>query len=241
LKDGLEAIRACDLNTAPARIRWARVPAADWAESWKRHFPPLQIAGRLLVRPSWSRVRPKRGQVEVVLDPGLSFGTGQHPTTAFCLEEVARWSASVENREAGMLDVGTGSGVLAIAAARLGCGPVSAFDYDAEAVAVARENAERNGVRDQIRFSRRDVADLPVEPRRRWGLVCANLTSDLLLRHAGTLWNHVRPGGRLVLAGILKEEFGAVQERFVGLGARLSRSRIGKEWRSGSFSRAAES
>ena len=116
----------------------------DWAESWKRHFKPIEIGRRLLIKPSWSRRRPKPHQQVVVLDPGLSFGTGQHPTTAFCLAEVARLVKNAPARS--FLDIGTGSGILAIAAARLNYQPIWAFDFDPEAVRMARANAQTNQV-----------------------------------------------------------------------------------------------
>lgn len=233
VRDGLAAIRRCGLDVAPGRVSWRKVAPEDWRESWKRHFRPLDIGGRLLVRPSWSRRRPVRGQVEVVLDPGLSFGTGQHPTTEFCLRELVR------RRSAGapvsLLDVGTGSGILALAAARLGYRPVEAFDFDPEAVRVARENAALNGLARDVRIVRRDVATLGPSPRRRYDVVCANLTADLLRRHANRLVGQLVPGGRLVLSGILAAEFDPVRARFESLGLACVRARTEREWRSATF------
>ncbi|MBX3744792.1 MAG: 50S ribosomal protein L11 methyltransferase [Verrucomicrobiae bacterium] len=229
----LGALREFGLEPGPATVRWRRVADADWRESWKRHFPPLSIQGRLLVRPSWSRARPAAGQVEVVLDPGLSFGTGQHPTTAFCLREVVRGRP---RREPGaLLDVGTGSGILAIAAARLGYAPVDAFDFDGEAVEIARRNAAANGVADRIRLRRLDVRRLAPRPRRRYEVVCANLTANLLLEHAELLVAQLAPGAHLVLAGILAGEFESVADRFLALGLREVRRRCQREWCSGLF------
>lgn len=235
LKEGVGALAACGLDVGPGRIGFRRVADRDWAESWKRHFRATLFARRLLVRPSWSRRRPRPGQVELVLDPGLSFGTGQHPTTGFCLEEVVRHRPRGETRS--MLDVGTGSGILALAAAALGYAPVAGFDFDREAVRVAMENAERNGLAGRIRFTRGDVGRLGASPRRRHDLVCANLTADLLLAHAGRLTAQVKPGGVLVLAGILVEQFPRVQARFEEEGLQLERERARGEWKSGAFRR----
>src|ERR1039458_8715570 len=122
---GLTRIKECGLKIGPGKISIAKVRREDWAESWKRHFKPIEIGDTLLLKPSWSKRRPRKDQAVVVLDPGLSFGTGQHPTTAFCLREIARCG----KKEAGwsFLDIGTGSGILAIAAAKLGYAPVHAF------------------------------------------------------------------------------------------------------------------
>lgn len=239
LRRGLEAIAACDLDTQPGRIVFRRVAPADWRESWKRHFKPLAIGHRLLIRPSWSRRRPRRDQAEIILDPGLSFGTGQHPTTEFCLRELVRLAP--RRTPGSLLDVGTGSGILAIAAAKLGYVPVRAFDFDPEAVEVARRNATDNRVADRLRVRRDDVARLPASPRRgqTYDVVCANLTADLLQRHADRLLAQVVPGGHLVLAGILAEEFDAVSATFHRAGLTLIREAKRKEWRSGSFQRPA--
>lgn len=241
LTAGLKRIAECGLDPGRPKVRWARVPKADWAESWKRHFRPIEVGKSLLVRPSWSRRRAIRGQVEVVLDPGLSFGTGQHPTTDFCLRELVRLRTGSGGAKGAMLDVGTGSGILAIAAARLGYDPVAAFDFDPEAVEVARRNAADNQVDRYVVPVRRDVATLRLKGggAGRFAVVCANLTADLLHRHAERLLAQVSPGGHLVLAGILAEEFDGVRRRFEALGARGVRDRRQGEWHSGSFRRDA--
>ncbi|MBL9137480.1 MAG: 50S ribosomal protein L11 methyltransferase [Verrucomicrobiales bacterium] len=235
LTAGLERMKEFGLDLGRPKVRWARVPKADWAESWKRHFQPIEVGKRLLVRPSWSRRRPAKGQVEVVLDPGLSFGTGQHPTTDFCLRELVRLRKASDAAGTAMMDVGTGSGILAIAAAKLGYRPVTAFDFDPEAVGVARRNAADNGVAREVSMVRRDVATLKAPKKGKCAVVCANLTADLLHRHAELLLSQVVPGGYVVLAGILAEEFVGIQRRFEALGARRVRDRRKSEWRSGSF------
>ncbi|MCC7374696.1 MAG: 50S ribosomal protein L11 methyltransferase [Verrucomicrobiales bacterium] len=236
---GLLRIAACGLELGRPVVRWRKVPKADWTESWKKHFQPISVGHRLLVRPSWSHRRPVKGQVEVVLDPGLSFGTGQHPTTDFCLRELVRLRGAVGGAGNAMMDVGTGSGILAIVAAKLGYDPVSAFDFDPEAVDVARRNAADNGVSDCVMPKRRDVATLKAPRTGKWAVVCANLTADLLRRHASSLWAQVAPGGHLVLAGILAEEFEGICQCFEALGARRMRDRRKGEWRSGSFRKDA--
>lgn len=235
LRAGLRAIQDCGLDIGAARISWARVKAIDWKESWKRHFQPISVGRTLLVRPSWSRKKPGKGQKELVLDPGLSFGTGQHPTTGFCLKEIVRLRP--RSGSAALLDVGTGSGILALAAAKVGFAPVRAFDFDPEAVAVARQNAIDNGLEDAVALSRLDVARLSKAPRRVYSVVCANLTSDLLLRHAEALVAQVADTGILVLAGILAEEFAHVRDALGQMGWKLLRSERRREWCSGSFRR----
>jgi ribosomal protein L11 methyltransferase len=233
LAAGLRQIRACGLELGPGRLRLAKVRPENWAESWKRHFLPLTIGSALLLKPSWSRRRPRKGQAVIVLDPGLSFGTGRHPTTAFCLEQLVARRRRRERQS--FLDVGFGSGILAIAAAKLGYSPIEALDLDPEAARVARANASRNRVSARIRFRLQDAARLPRRPARKYFLVCANLASNLLLAHRERLIAQLEPGGVLVLAGILKTEFPRVRQAFEAAGLKPAASRAVAEWRSGAF------
>jgi len=233
LRARLHELASWGLDAGPGRVSVRRLPPENWAESWKRHFKPIEIGGALLLKPSWSRRKPRKGQVVVVLNPGLSFGTGQRATTYFCLHElVARQRPGTHQS---FLDVGTGSGILAIAAAKLGYKPVYAFDFDPDAVRVARANARRNRVAQNLRIACCGVTTFCPKPRRRYDLVCANLISTLLLAERRRLANLVHCDGVLVLAGILRPEFAEVQAAYEAMGLRLLASRCEKEWRSGSF------
>jgi ribosomal protein L11 methyltransferase len=236
-------------------FRVAKVRQEDWAESWKRHFHPMRI-GHVWIRPSWSRVRLRRDDVEVVLDPGLSFGTGQHPTTGFCLREIVR--RRKPDQPQSFLDIGTGSGILAIVAAKIGYCPVEAFDHDAEAVRIAAANARKNGVGRKVRFGVRDITGQPQanKTRAKYSVVCANLIANLIVETRDRILEQVEPGGVLIAAGILAEEFEHVREALTSSVSRepprdsstsvgyrlfsnlkLLRTRKEKEWRSGTFLR----
>jgi ribosomal protein L11 methyltransferase len=265
---GLVQIKKCGLKAGSGKITIAKVLREDWAESWKRHFKPIEIRFRrdkfheslnktnlgtrgtrppgksLLIKPSWSKRKPRKNQAVVVLDPGLSFGTGQHPTTAFCLNEIVAAVCGRRNRRSqgatkakSILDIGTGSGILAIAAAKLGYRPVHAFDFDANAIQIARVNARMNSVAGRIRFWRGDVSKLPLRPVKKFDLICANLISDLLIAERRRVVAQLSRGGTLVLAGILKSEFWEVRAAFEKLGLKLVSSKTEKEWQSGSFRR----
>ena len=248
LTAGLERVRRCGLETGAAGIRMAKVKREDWAESWKRHFKPIEIrtpgsklaadrsgaaARSLLVKPSWTKQRAAPNQAVVVLDPGLSFGTGQHPTTSFCLHALVRGLKQGAGRS--FLDIGTGSGILAIAAVKLGYGPVHAFDFDPEAVRVARENARKNRVAGRLTVTRSDITRLSPRPRRRYDLVCANLISNLLIAERWRIVNRLETGGTLVLAGILAAEFAQVERAFADCKLELRSSRSENGWRSGAI------
>jgi ribosomal protein L11 methyltransferase len=231
----LERLDNCGRRAGARRISIRKLRREDWAESWKRHFKPISIASALLVKPSWSKRRPLRGQSVVVLDPGLSFGTGQHPTTRFCLEQLVE--ARRKDQDQSFLDMGTGSGILAIAAAKLGYRPVEAFDFDPDAIRIARGNASRNRVSRRVRFKTQDLSRLPLGPGTRHNVICANLISDLLLAERSRVLARLEPGGTLVLAGILRSQFAAVRRAYESAGLKLKARRTENEWESGAFVR----
>jgi ribosomal protein L11 methyltransferase len=234
---GLKQIKSCGLDIGAGTIEIAKVKREDWAESWKKHFHPIEIGDALLVKPSWIKQRPRKNQAVLILDPGLSFGTGQHPTTSFCLTEIVRVTQANAAAKS-FLDIGTGSGILAIAAAKLGCKPVHAFDFDPESVRVAKANAQVNGVTAKLKITRGDVTKLKstIALKQKFDLVCANLISNLLIAERKKIVAQVKPGGTLVLAGILAAEFSEVQRAFEPLGLKLIASKVENEWCSGSFS-----
>ena len=181
----------------------------DWGEAWKKDLVPFTV-GRVFVRPSWTRAAPPPGCVEVVLDPGMAFGTGTHPTTALCLR---RLSSLLEARPgASLLDVGTGSGLLAIAARKLGAGRVAGTDNDPVAVAVAAENAARNGVALELSGA------APAGVGGSFDLVVANILANTLLELAPELAARLAPGGTLLLSGLLAGQEGEVREGYRRLG-----------------------
>jgi ribosomal protein L11 methyltransferase len=230
---GLKRIKSCGLNMGAGKIKITKVRREDWAESWKRHFKAIGIGDALLVKPSWIKKRPRKNQAVVILDPGLSFGTGQHATTSFCLREIVRCRKA--GTQQSFLDIGTGSGILAIAAAKLGYRPVRAFDFDPEAVRVAVANARVNQVGQKLKITHGDATKLPLRTAEKYDLICANLISNLLVAERKKIAAQLKPDGILVLAGILKPEFTQVQTAFEDLGMKSVASKSENEWRSGSF------
>lgn len=191
----------------PLPPRFRPVRNEDWAEGWKQHFPATRISQRLVVRPSWETFAARPEDVVIEIDPGMAFGTGTHGTTRLCLEAVAAiCETEVPQR---VLDVGTGSGILAIAAAAFGAKRVLACDIDPEACAIALENAELNGV-DNITFT---IAPLE-ELEEGFDLILANILAEENIRLAPELVKRLAPGGALVLSGILIEKEALVVSAF---------------------------
>jgi ribosomal protein L11 methyltransferase len=231
LESSLGDMRVAWGDSRMAKLTIKRLPRENWAESWKRHFRPIEVGRRLLIKPGWSRRRAKAGQRTVILDPGLSFGTGQHPTTLFCLQQIARCRREVVPQS--LLDIGCGSGILAIAAAKLGYSPVVALDNDPEAVRASRRNVKQNNV--QVAARQADLTRLPLEAEGRYDVICANLIGDLLMDQAEKIRHWLKPGGKLVVAGILREEFHELQKKLRRCCLTLEMAGVNKEWKSGRF------
>ena len=211
----LLAARACARWPGVAGTAVRDVAPRAWQRFWRRHFRARAIGERLAILPAWERPRRAlRGRAVVRVDPGLSFGTGDHFTTRYCLEAIERLCRP--RPPASLLDIGCGSGILAIAAVKLGVRRVVAFDNDPQAVAQARENLRLNRVSPRVRLRVGDALGPP--PRRPFEVVCANLYGGLLIRAAGTLVGAAKR--RIVLSGIRETEADVVIEAFLRRGAR---------------------
>lgn len=181
----------------------------DWAEDWKQHFGAVRIGPRLVIKPTWEEFSTRPADVVVEIDPGMAFGTGTHGTTRLCLEALARLFEE-ETAPKRVLDVGTGSGILAVAAAALGAARVLACDIEAEACRISRENTALNGVDDRVEVTARPLESL----EGGFDLVLANILAEENIRLAPELLRRLVPGGVLVLSGILLEKEAAVIDAF---------------------------
>jgi ribosomal protein L11 methyltransferase len=207
----LEGLRALGLD-AGARARVAPLADTDWNAAWREHFRPLPVGGRLLVAPPWE-VPATSERLVLVIEPGRAFGTGHHGTTAGCLTLMEALIA--RDRPTRALDLGTGSGILAVAAARLGVTDIVACDSDPDAVAAAEANASRNGVTPHVRPMLADAATLAVGAAP---LVMANLLAAAHRTLAGRYRELVAAGGALVLGGLLDAEADGVAEALAAHG-----------------------
>lgn len=257
-QDPADAPRAAEALAAAGSIvglelkpETGSIPDEDWKLSYRKHFKTEVISSRLAVVPEWE-IESFRAKYQapstkhqaprtLILDPGMAFGTGQHATTHACLEYIDE--LAVENADRSFLDVGCGSGILAIAARLEGFRDVAGFDIDPDAVQNANENAEKNGLADSVRFVRGDLCNKSTLPdvhktgSKQFDVVAANVLGPVLIRFASEIAPLVAADGRLILSGILEEVYPEVHSAYVALGFREVSSKLIGEWRTGLFAR----
>lgn len=207
-------------------VRVTSLAEEDWANAWKDHFQVHRIGERVVIRPPWREYEPQGDDVVIELDPGMAFGTGLHPSTKLSMlgtEEVVKPGDTV-------LDVGTGSGILAIAAVKLGAVKADTVDVESVAVDATRENAERNAVADKVAVELGSVG--PGEPF--WGeqydVVLANIIARVLIELSEAIVAHTKPGGSMVLAGIIESREQDVIDAFQKAGATVVNRRTSEDW-----------
>ena len=206
-------------------LRVGRLAEEDWAEAWKKFFFVQRIGERVVVKPSWREYRPEKDDVVLELDPGMAFGTGLHPTTRMCILACER----LVGHDMRVLDLGTGSGILAIAAAKLGAASVLALDVDGVAAKVARENVAMNGLEDRVQVVQGSI-DQAISDRG-YDLVLANIIASVIAELAPELHAATAPDGVLVVSGIIEEREGMVVEALKAAGLRIEETMAEGDWR----------
>ena len=223
LRDFLASLIQMGIDTHPAQVTLRSIEEDNWSEQWRSAFPPQKIGERLVIAPTWDDIAPEPSEVLIRLDPGMAFGTGQHATTQLALEllEVAITDSDV------VADIGTGSGILAIAAAKLGAKRVDAVDLDATTIPIAQSNIQLNEVESIIRLYHGD--GLKVLEWQRYPLIVANILTKVLLPMIPECPKYLEPGGRLILSGILIQEGSQVETQLQAYGFRVLETRQLKE------------
>lgn len=190
-------------------IRYAE--EEDWANAWKQYFKPMKIGNRLIIKPSWEEYTPQADELVLELDPGMAFGTGGHPTTRLCLEALEE--TVVEGVR--VADIGTGSGILSLAAARLGAHEVMATDIDSLPRKIARENVTRNNLESVVQILDMEPFDAQAKD---CDLVVANIVANTIVELAPSIAPRIRPEGIFIASGIVEEHEQTVQEALAGVG-----------------------
>ncbi len=195
----------------------------DWIDVWKKHFRPLHIGERVVVVPEWINYTQEANEVIVTLDSNMAFGTGEHETTSMCLEALQE----VIKEGDVVIDVGCGSGILGIAAAKLGAKACYLTDIDPVAVESAGHNALKNGVSQKCIVAH---SDLLADAALRGDVVLANITAEVLVRLAPSMPENLKQGGTLILSGIIADRLSFVKEAFAAQGLALAQERRKGEW-----------
>ncbi|MFB6363029.1 50S ribosomal protein L11 methyltransferase [Paenibacillus elgii] len=238
LKHSVDQLAEYDIDTGNPVYELKDVDDEDWANAWKQYFKPLRVTDRLTIKPTWEEYTPEADELILELDPGMAFGTGTHATTSLCLRTLERVIQGGED----VIDVGTGSGILAIAAAKLGAKHVLALDLDPVAVSSATENVHLNGQDQQITVKLSDLLQvlnehkaeatgsgalgvkLPVQ------VVVANILAEIILLFVQDVYEVLEPGGRYIVSGVIKSKQQAVEEALTSAGFELIEQTEEQDW-----------
>lgn len=209
-----------ELRSKEIGIKW--VQEEDWATAWKAHFHPIRM-GRIVIKPSWEDFKPEPNDIIIDIDPGMAFGTGSHPTTKLCILALQDYITGGET----VLDMGTGSGILAMAAAKLGAGKITGLDIDSVAVDVACENVKNAGLADVIQIG---CADNPSAFEGQADIVVANIIAVVIVGMAYDLAKKIKPGGKLIASGIIDDRAPEVRAALESAGLKFVEHRTEAEW-----------
>ena len=208
LREQLSLLKGPGMGTLEVSLQG--VKEEDWAENWKQYYKPFRIGQHMVVKPTWEPWDTQDGYLIIEIDPGMAFGTGTHETTSICVSLIEKYYQGGT-----LLDVGTGSGILAIAAARLGAQGIVAVDIDPDAVRVAKENVTHNGLDSAIEVRK---GDLLQGLSQRFDFAAANILAPVICMLAAPLKAHLTPGGRFICSGIIAEAEPDVNEALLKAG-----------------------
>ena len=222
LQEQLSLLKTQNEGLGTLALSLQGVKEEDWAENWKQYYKPFRLGEHMVVKPTWESWDMQEGDLMIEIDPGMAFGTGTHETTAMCVGLIEKYYQG-----GALLDVGTGSGILAIAAARLGAKGIVAVDIDPDAVRVARENVAHNGLTGAI-----DVreGDLLQGLSQRFQFAVANILAPVICMLAAPLKAHLLPGGRFVCSGIIAEAEGDVNDALLAAGYQINEIQHKGDW-----------
>ncbi|MCG7375989.1 50S ribosomal protein L11 methyltransferase [Paenibacillus sp. ACRSA] len=229
----IEQLAEFDINVGDVRYETRTVDENDWADAWKKYFKPVRVSERLTIKPTWEEYTPESPDEKIIeLDPGMAFGTGTHPTTSLCLRTLETVIQGGEE----VIDVGTGSGILAIGAVQLGAKHVLALDLDPVAVSSAKENAHLNGLDDRITVKESDLLSvlgsedptlgvkLPVK------IIVANILAEIIMLFVDDVYNALESGGVYIASGIWKNKEQLVHDGLIAAGFEISAVHRDEDW-----------
>lgn len=225
LKEAVDGIRQF-LPVGSGQIETKLMAEEEWADAWKKYYQPFHLGHHIFVVPSWVQAQDEPGDIRIELDPGMAFGTGTHETTSMCMELLE------EQVHAGdtVLDIGCGSGILGIVAAKVGAGRVICSDLDPNAVLVARENTEKNQVADRIQVFAGDLTQVPAMEGVQADIIVANIIADVIIQLAPSATQLLKKGGSFITSGIIRERRADVEQALLASGYQIEEVKEQGSW-----------
>lgn len=223
LQEKISSLQEYDLNVGSGKLEVKEVVNKDWASKWKENFKPLKITDRIVIKPTWEEYQLDEEEIVIDIDPGQAFGTGHHETTESCLQLIEDYAT----KDTSLLDIGTGTGILSIAAAKLGVEEIFALDIDPIAIEAARENAQLNQVAEDIEFVTGDLVEMVTKD---YDLVVANLLPHIILDLIPELAQVITENSRFILSGIIVEKEGKIRDELEEYGFTINKRVQQGEW-----------
>ena len=225
IKESINNLIKYEIDLGTNNVTISEVNEEDWATAWKKYYFPVKISERFTIVPTWEDYTPvSSDELIIELDPGMAFGTGTHPTTVMCIQALERTVHQGER----VIDVGTGSGVLSIAAAMLGAEDVRAYDLDEVAVESARLNIKLNNVNDTVTISQNNLLDRVEENSA--DIIVANILAEVILRFTDDVAQVVKPGGFFIASGIIQQKKDVVKEALLKAGFEITETILMEDW-----------
>lgn len=208
IKEKIRNLTEFGLSIGSGTVELSNVNQEDWESAWKQYFKPVHVTDRIVVKPEWEEYSPQEGEIVIEIDPGMAFGTGTHETTSMCINQIEK------NLKAGdrVIDIGSGSGILSMAAVLLGAEKATGVDLDPVAVRVALENVELNNLQDKIEILHGNLTDVI---REKADIVVANIMADIILMLLEDVREFIKDDGLFISSGIIQEKRAAVEARLL--------------------------
>ncbi|MDP4550332.1 50S ribosomal protein L11 methyltransferase [Alkalihalobacillus macyae] len=224
IKEAINGLLVYDIDLGHNTVQISEVNEEEWATAWKKYYKPVKISERITITPTWEEYTPvNTDEIIIELDPGMAFGTGTHPTTVLCVQALEKIIQPGQR----VIDVGTGSGVLSIAAASLGADSVDALDLDEVAVKSARLNTKLNKVHSKIQVSQNNLLD---NIQEQYDVIVANLLSEIIIRFTDDVAKVLKPGGAFITSGIITAKKDEVKQSIIEQGLEIEETLQMEDW-----------
>lgn len=223
IMEELQTLKEGNAHFGCLSLETGEVEEDDWAESWKKYYKPIKIGQNIIIKPSWEQYNQSPGDIIIDLDPGMAFGTGTHESTALCIELLEKYVKPGQRA----LDIGCGSGILAITAAKLDAGEVEAYDIQQLAVDIAADNVKRNNVSDVVKVGKGNLFGRVTGDA---DIIVANIVADVIIRMSESVEKYLKPGGVFIASGIIRERVDEVAEALESRGMTIMEKWLLNEW-----------